>query len=612
MTDYVYDIETYPNIFTFCSINTSTGELNLFEISDRKNEFEDLMIFLNLLKRSGSRMIGFNNINFDYPVIHYIMTNWQSNCFEIYKKAISIIKSNDKFGHVIWDNDRYIEQIDLFKINHFDNKAKSTSLKIIEFNRRSLNIKDLPFEPGTFIPPHRFDELILYNIHDVQETMGFLKENEKAIKLREELTQKFNRNFMNHNDTKIGKDYFIMRLGDDLCYERVNGRRQPRQTIREHIDLNSIIFPYIKFKNPEFNRILTWLKSQKIKETKGIFSDLSCTVNNFEFSFGTGGIHGSIESCVVHSDDQGIIFDVDVASFYPNIAIKNKLFPQHLSQEFSIIYEDIYNTRKLYKKGTPENAVFKLALNGTYGDSNNQYSPFYDPAFTMSITINGQLLLCMLAEMLFDIPELRLIQINTDGLTVKIPENRYTEFKTICDYWQQYTLLELEENRYSKMFIRDVNNYIAVYEDGKIKRKGAYEYKLAWHQNHSALVIPKAVESVLVNNCNLEHTITNHADNSDFMLRTKVPRTSKLMLGDTQIQNISRYYVSREGDSLVKVMPPLKDKVEDRRIGIDVGWTVKECNHARDFNRNDVNYDYYIEAARKLINPIIGGRADGV
>ena len=69
--------------------------------------------------------------------------------------------------------------------------------------------------------------------------------------------------------------------------------------------------------------------------------------------------------------------------------------------------------------------MLKLALNGVYGDSNNVFSVFYDPLFTMSITLNGQLLLCLLAENLMEnVPGLKIIQCNTDGITVRIPMGR--------------------------------------------------------------------------------------------------------------------------------------------------------------------------------------------
>ena len=65
-----------------------------------------------------------------------------------------------------------------------------------------------------------------------------------------------------------------------------------------------------------------------------------------------------------------------------------------------------------------------------------------------------------------------------------------------------------------------------------IKRKGAFEYDLEWHQNQSALVVPKVAEQVLLNGADARTLITNWPDKMDFLLRTKVPRSSVLMTMD--------------------------------------------------------------------------------
>ena len=109
---------------------------------------------------------------------------------------------------------------------------------------------------------------------------------------------------------------------------------------------------------------------------------------------------------------------------------------------------------------------------------------------------------------------------------------------------ESITKLELESAEYTRMMIRDCNNYIAEYTGGKLKRKGAYEYDLGWHQNHSALVVPKAAEAALVRGEDIKEFIMNHADVFDFFLRTKVPRNSELQWGGEKIQNICRYYIS--------------------------------------------------------------------
>jgi hypothetical protein len=169
----------------------------------------------------------------------------------------------------------------------------------------------------------------------------------------------------------------------------------------------------------------------------------------------------------------------------------------------------------------------------------------------------------------------------------------------------------------------------------KIKRKGVFEYELDWHQNFSALVIPKAVESFFIGETDIESFIINHNDYYDFFMRTKVPRSSQLFWGGQRIQNVTRYYISNEGESLLKIMPPIPKKgyryildddikivttkadiaklekkkytlmgetevLNERHISINAGWKTKICNDIRKFDK-DINFAYYIEEAKKMI-----------
>lgn len=649
--DLIYDCETFYNLFSICFYNPDTKTYRTFEMSAWKNDWPEFQKFTKNCSNGFIRWVGFNNFYFDYQVIHAMLNRFKTGDFTgeqiayaAHQKAQELINAQkfEKFSGMVWDNNHLVPQVDLFRIHHFDNMARATSLKVLEFNMRSDTIEDLPFDPTKPLTAEQRPILLRYGQHDVSETYKFYLKTLPMIRFREQLTEKYGKNFLNFNDTKIGKEFFIMELDKAgvRCFTIEDGERKPIQTKRDKIKIRDIIFPYIKFDRPEFNAVLDWMRKQVITETKGVFTELddlgdlaqyanlkttkgkiknlNCIVDGFQFDFGTGGIHGSVDATIIEEDDTWAVLDYDVTSLYPSIGIVNEVFPKHLGKKFCSVYAQLKKDRVSYVKGTPENAMLKLALNGVYGDSNNPFSPFFDPQYTMSITINGQILLCMLAEMYMQVESVKIVQINTDGITIKVRRDKIEEVEAINNKWTELTKLDLERADYKKIFIRDVNNYLGVYTNGKIKAKGAYEWQslyrpnhpdpdsITWHKNHSAMVVQMAVTAHLVDGVNLEKFITEHKDPFDFMLRTKVPRSSRLMWGDEQIQNTTRYYMSKNGRQLTKVMPPLaKNPDKERPIKINDGWNVTPINTMREID--DIDPRWYIEEAKKLVAPLYEG-----
>ena len=550
--DAICDVETYKNCFTFTIVLAhNPSRIATYEISDRKDDTEGLLKCLRNLRDMNYRMVGFNNLGFDYPIIHEIMLKAAEAKSKgvapkitakfIHGLAQKQIEATKDGGFAKVVKEEIIPQVDLFKIWHFDNKARATSLKMLEVNMRSDNVEDLPFPVTKMLTHEEMDVLVKYNKHDVMQTLKFYNYSKDALQLRTELTEKFGFDCTNFNDTKIGKELFIRTLEKEkpgICYEVTERGRKIRQTKRSKIELKNCLFDYIQFNRPEFKAVHDWFKQQVITETKGVFSDLfehelgdvakysemlvkrkklnnpvdskdkryvpteehiaevkkefpmgwieekelkspkgcksyywcyhvSTTLNvvidGFRFDFGLGGIHGAREG-VFKTEGTKVLRSLDVASFYPNMAISQKVYPAHLGLTFCKVYEDLYNERKKHPKGTAANAALKLSLNGTYGDSNNEFSPLYDPAYTMTITVGGQLSLCMLMEKLIDECFARIVMCNTDGFEYIIEKSMIPLADELTREWEKTTGLEMEGLTYSKMMIADVNSYVAIKE----------------------------------------------------------------------------------------------------------------------------------------------------
>lgn len=651
-TYYIYDLETYPNIFTFGGKFYGDDKYQVYELSDRRDDKTALLQALGYLQSIGVEMVGFNNVGFDYPIIHELLTNpWSFTYQKAYEICQQIITSQGRgFNPVhVKHSERKLPQIDIMKYCHFDNDAKRTSLKNLQFAMRSPSVEDLPFDVGTYLTHEQKDVLIQYNIHDIQETERFFKLTENLVDMRRELLNDgvLFGDVLNYNDVKIGVEYLVTRIGRNKCYAGGN----PKGTFRTTVEFQKIILPKINYKTDVFNDVFEWFRKSAVycSVKDAPTPTHKAKLAGVDFHFGVGGLHASADNKIFHSDDEYQIIDIDVSGMYPSVAIANRFAPEHLGESFVVAYKAVKDDRAKYAKGTAKNAMMKLAGNGAYGNFNNRYSPMFDPQCLYSVTINGQLQLLQLVEMIDLLQGTELIQGNTDGITLRIHKDSIPFFRLWCKEWEKITGLELEEVLYKRMWIRDVNNYIAEKMDGKLKLKGAYWYPenikdysepvMSWHKDFSNLASIKAAVLSMTRNFPVEVAVRLMTDPFDFMLREKAKGETRIFIGEVKQLKTVRYYVSVSGEKMVKKAPPKGEPGQFKRankltdeffntvmkeIGKDVwdirihtknkskyaaenitavqsGRLVKECNRAEKFNWNDVDWNYYIEEAKKLI-----------
>lgn len=652
MNLYIWDLETFKNCFLFKGRFEGQSEIQTFEISPRKNERDELIQWTTYLQNAGAYMVGFNSLSFDYPILHDLLTNpYVFDAAKAHLLAQNIIGSQ-RFGgfqnNSIRMGDRLIPQIDLVKVNHFDNPAKATSLKALQFSMRMASVEDLPFDPNLDLTFKQMDLLNFYGDHDIVATEQFLSKCKHLILMRKELLDHgvLTGDVLNYSDVKIGTEYLVKKIGRAKCY--ISGSN-PRQSLRPSVAFRDIILPKVTYRTSQFQTVLEWFKAQTVYTGRDERPKLETTLGGIQFNFGVGGVHASVEDRKYSTSETHVIKDVDVSGMYVAVAIANGFSPEHLSNSFTQAYRQLQADRAQYAKGSVMNLVLKLAGNGVFGNSNNKYSCFYDPKYQLSITINGQLQLLQLAELFSMIPGLEMIQANTDGITALVPRELEVFFDIWCNEWEAITGYKLEKVDYDKMWIRDVNNYIAIDTKGKIKRKGAYWYPITeddyhgssgtnWNKDFSNLTAQKCVEACLVHGWSASDVIRLLTDPFDFMVRYKTPAGAKVYIGDVQQLRTVRYYVSTAGKPMKKVAFPKgnigdwkrrnsisdetwqkvmqeipagswderihtknKSKYEMTSTTIESGFLVKECNVASNFNWQDVDYRYYIKEVEKLM-----------
>ena len=621
------DYETIVNCFIGVFIDYKDSNVkHIFVIHNQRNDFNKLVTFLQKCVTEKQRHISYNGLAFDAQITHWMLKNermlsklsTEELVTEIYNYAQSVInKHNSNTFLDFAPFQMKIKQIDLFKMNHWDNKAKMSSLKWIQYSMDWENVEEMPHphnQPVTVC--NTLNEVIEYCINDVLSTKEILKHSKEQIQLRKTLTEEYGIDLFSASEPRISKELFLHFLHEKLGWEKSDIKQL--RTPRDYIVLADCILPYVKFSTPLFNEVLDYFRTKVIISTKDKFK-YTLDFKGVKVDYGLGGIHGAISSGVYEAKPGWTIMTSDVVSFYPNLAIKNKFHPAHLPKdEFCNLYEWIFEERKKIPKTDPKNYVYKIILNSTYGLTGDENSFLYDPRMTMQITINGQLLLSKLAEMVsFAIPEAQPLMLNTDGFEMMIPQDKVDLYHQVCKEWEYKTQLSLEHDEYSKMVIRDVNNYIAVSKEGKVKCKGAFEWEdlskkkvASFHKNKSFLIIPKAIYAYFVHGVKPEDFLAQNQDIYDYCAGVKAKAgwyfvERKIVNGElinNKLQKIVRYFVSNEGCKLVKC------HLDNREIQVESGeWlqtTINKIDTSKAFDKYDINLKYYLQEIYKEIEGI--------
>lgn len=621
----VYDLESLSNLFTYTGYNYKQDKWNVFIICDWQNEYKELKEHLDTLKI----MIGFNNEKYDYPLLHYFINHyndyktWTGDQIarDLYLKSQEIIGM--EFSSIV-DKNKFIFQIDLFQIWGFANKARRCSLKDLEFSMRMDNVEEMPLNHTHTCTSEDVPLILEYNKNDVWATYLFYKitrgetndpmyKGKDKLKLRFDLKKKFGLPCVNYPDIKIGEQLIL----DLYCKKTGVNKYELKKkggTSRDKICLGECIPPWANFKTKEFNDLKKKFQDTCVNSIKGEFS-ASVFFHGIKIDYGTGGAHASCKSGIYMSNDNWMIVSSDISSLYPSIAIQLGIYPEHLGKDFIDIYnEDIVSVRLAEKKKPKKerNAVivdgFKLAANSIYGKSAEENSILYDPLYTMKTTVGGQMFISLWIEKLtLAVPEIKFLLANTDGTEYLIPRDKLDLIKEVNKEMTKFTGLNIESNIYSKIIIRDVNNYIAQYETGEYKAKGCFEVDKELYKDSSMRIVSLALKEYFLNGIPVQDTIMNHKDIYDFCLRLKTnagttPFYREIKDGsivDTKLNRTTRYYISNNGGQLYK------DFGKGRQSGVNVGYTVTLFNKYENKEDYNINYGFYITEANKIVNSIV-------
>ena len=599
----VYDIEVFPNVFHCCCKDTETSQLYKFEISERVNQLKELVDFFHY-NNENKMFCGYNNHHYDDVIINYMIDYfykldqlpfWRV-CQSLFNMSQAIVNAENgdtkKFNR--WKYAHYFYSMDLLTMQ-FSQKLR-VGLKTMQVTMHYKNVYEYDGDFNAFLSKDRIDEMIAYNINDVESTTELLNRLKPDIELRLFIEQEHGIDCLSMDSVKMAETFLLEKYSEKSGIPKnvVKEMRSPM----DYIPLKDVILPFVKFKNPELHSVLEDMRKQVVysKERKGY--EKKFVLSNMVYSVGVGGIHSINKPRIFLPKDDEVIGHADVASMYPSLLIEHQLGPRHLGKIFCELIAQL-KAERLEAKHTGQktkNLFLKIVLNSPTGKMQQEESWMYDPFNVFRIRINGQLILLMLVDRLLELG-CEIIQVNTDGVFYRAKKGISEAISDAIKEVESLTRLQFESDEYESFYQYNVNAYFGVLKSGEIEEKGMFITKTKLGKGLSPVVIPKAVINYFVKGEPIEETVKSDRDIRDFLISKQVDKKFTVLHGENRVQRINRFYASIDGPYLFK-----DDGVSQENMLTKSGVTILNKFDDLPIEDRKVNYRYYISEAKKIIS----------
>jgi hypothetical protein len=665
-----YDIECLPNLFMvgFADMDKDSIELRKFVIfhdietddmimtmilsddrtfsRDRKESQKlDLSNFLffphSFLDRLGEIVdttkwyMGFNSIHYD----DHLLRMFLDRVFTVE----TILKDSDKKEYLVKmmldlyetskniiefdkkpDVHPNIRSIDLKKVARIDK-----SLKLVGANLGYPQIMDFPVNPHIPCNIKEAERIMNYLSYDLEITKVFGLELSEHLNLRKQISLKYGVNVMTLDDTGIASVLFeklYCGFAGIKPYDLISAKAKARPDKR--IRLGDIISPKISFRSQKMQDYLKNVSNMIVKcdGDKITFDMPEISIGDTAYTLGGGGIHSVDNNAIFVSDGSYIYTDCDVTSYYVYMIINDRVFPEHLDENFCRFLETIVADRVAAKKSGDKvvDKSLKTVILSIFGKMGEKSSPIYSPRGFLSTTVNGQLYLLMLAEML-EYEGIKVVSANTDGIVSRIQNTntKHQVYQKICKDWMDITGFNLEFTEYSLYARTTVNDYFSVTRSGETKHKGDFVEKHDFAKGHHALVIPKSVNEFLKAKyvdkrpVSIESIVENNNNILDYLYAKKpatkgwahyilTPRGTVEFIPDTvRFCVVKKSFNHRVRLYKYKVSDGIEAKtshIANEYVGIANTLFDPYCPII-----NDIKKDYYIKQCKKMINQMESG-----
>jgi hypothetical protein len=644
----LYDIETFKHGYFYLDIDVNTGEYSSFEISREKNE---LYSFVKYLDGKIDWMIGFNNINFDMQVVQYILDrvdSWSLLSGEEINNNIYIFSQRviDDTNHGVFPPYReeqfLISQIDLFRIHHFDNDSRRTSLKWLQYMMNWHNLETIPHNHAAKLTKEEWEEVKSYCKNDIDSTLQFYKytigevehEMYRGKNKIQDRIDLINEGLL----PPIAISFSDSKIGDELnkrAYCKITGKSlQDLYTLKKNrkptkkFTFNDAIPKYVHFSTPELQEFHRRVGKERVSLKQGEEQEFTLQFRNTTYTIARGGIHSTESHRIIMPKEDEILRDADVGSQYPNAIRKRELFPSHLGIAWNQVGVNNINTRLGYKakssigseeekrkyKGLSE--MYKLALNsGYFGKTIETTNWQYGPEVGYYCTIGNQFEILMLIEML-ELEGIHCISGNTDGIVCLFKKDLEERYYEACHKWEKIVgndvLGQLEYTDFKGLYQESINHYIAVKVDGKVKIKGRFTTEDEIHKNNSdkiSRIERKALVNYFSKGIPVEDTIYNSDNIWDFCIGKKASKDYYWQTIGNSINNydkLIRFYISYSENKLLK-----RKKETSEAPGAEItkyfdGYSISIFNKYTPLPIKEygINYEYYINNIKQVVGKI--------
>ena len=658
----IADIETLRELFDVGIYNPDTDEWIEFEVSKYKNELFEFV--KHYTSKSYDYLVTFNGINFDQQVLEWVVQEHQkwvelSNldvCGRIYTYVQNLIENSDYGLFLPYKEANFtIPAIDLYRIHHFDNDARRTSLKWCAF-MLNMDVEEMPIHHGKLnlteeevriVREYRRNDVIvtkkLLDITlgntDVPELADYAGKNK--IQDRLDIQKESGLRCLNWSDVKPGEEW-----------NKIEYMKSENITDERSIYPTKVKYPYgQRFKNffPKTMKFTTDKLNNFIKDFGNQFvtaekQEFPITIGITTYTVAKGGIHSTERNRKLVIPKGKKCKDADVGAQYPNSIIKLLVYPPHLKK--SIIYNFIgtVEMKDHYKQLGKEASVAgnkaeanrlkgleggtKLRMNGGYYGKLGQKGSFLEyPEGLLKVCISNQIEILMLIEMMEE-AGFQVISGNTDGIVVLFPEEQEDKYLKICAAWEKQVgndkMGKLEYTEFLGFWQDNINSYIAksIDEKGKIKVKKKGRFVTVYgspgceiNKNKSNRIVPLALEAYFIDGKDPVDFIKNHKNIFDFCIAKKA--AGKMHYEEQWIEEglpkvkvhkkLVRFYISNNGTVLYKRgwnhdKKPMNNHVNaPNELGQPLVTYFNKRFEKEDY---DINYNFYILEALERVDAI--------